>query len=461
MSPWSDNEYRYLVYLPLVAVAKNEGREPALAESWEHTADYKTWTFHLRRDVKWHDGMPVTSHDIKFSIDMLPSLFTWRMSPSISVKILDDFTLTITHDMPERKPDYWTVYFPKHILEKLDRNNIYEWDFWKQPIGNGPYIYVRHVPNIMIELKANPDYYKGKPKIDRVILKFGSGKILLTELLSGNVDAAKAILADIPKLNKDPRFRVYFHWTWHIRSIFWNHRHPLFRESIIRKALTMAINRLDLARVLNYPEHVPLFDGISTHSQQLKGELPKPIPFDQEGAIQLLEEAGWHDYDGNGRREKSGREFRFKVLVEDETEAVFVQDQLRRVGIRMDIQTMQYSLIRKRMRAGDFEAVFGGFQNEVGPVWGHERIFGKNSWIGYKNPEMIRLLDLAKNEMDSHKRELIYQRIEPIFKSDMPITVLFPESYTCIAHRRIRGFEDQVRPDPIWFLENLWIEKEK
>lgn len=455
--PWQGTKNRYLVFLPLVEPSGNS----ALAEHWEHTPDYKTWTFHLRRDIKWHDGMPVTSHDIKFSKELLAHPNVLMVSPSISVKILDDFNFTITYQTPVGKPDHWGVYYPKHILEKLDINDVYEWDFWKQPIGNGPYIYVRHVPKVMTEFKANPEYYKGKPKIDQVILKFGSGRSLLTELLSGNVDAAKARLADIPKLNKDPRFRVYYQWQWWIRSIFWNHRSPLFRESIIRKALTMAINRLELARVLDYPENVPLFDGITTYSQQLKGELPTPLPFDPERAIQLLEEAGWFDENGNGIREKDGREFRFTALVEQDREAVFVQDQLRRVGIRMDIQALQWSLIQKRRKAGDFEAVFVRFQNELEPGSGHKSFLGKNSEIGYKNPEMIHLLGLVQNEMDPKERELIYKQIEPIFKSDLPITVLFPEPFTYIAHRRIRGLEDQPRPDPIWFLENLWIEEEE
>ncbi len=208
------------MFLPLVTRDQSGQVQPRLAQRWQHSNDYREWTFHLRQDVRWHDGIPVTAHDIKFTLELFahPDVLydgIWRGIKSITVP--DDWTLRITYTRPTDALYTWTVYYPRHLLKDLEPKEFYDWEFWTHPVGNGPYRYVRHVPKTMIELEANPDFYKGKAKIDRVVLKFGGGTAL-TELLSGNVDAITSVnRANISKLAGDPRFRVYDHGypsTW-------------------------------------------------------------------------------------------------------------------------------------------------------------------------------------------------------------------------------------------------------
>lgn len=464
LGPHFDSSPRFLVFLALVEYSNAEPN-PALAERWEHSPDYKTWTFYLRKDVKWHDGVTTTAHDIKFTLDLLDKLANLKkMQGIVSYDVIDDFTFTITYVKSSMYAlDYWSVYWPKHLLEDLDPKEFWKWEFWTQPVGNGPYRYVRHIPKTMIELEANGDYYRGKPKIQKVIIKFGGGTPL-TELLSGNVDVIQTNLSDIPKLDDDPRFRIHYNRTWYVGTIFWNHRHSLFSESSIRKALTMSINRRELARLLYYPDELSLFDGISTSSQHFNDELPEALPYDPLRAEQLLEESGWYKPNGNSIREKEGKPFRFTAIIDKsigldlDKAAVFVQDQLKRVGIRMEIQELQGAL-NTRFRSGDFEAAFGKFQNSPIAFGGHLSILGENSPIGYENAEMIRLLKLAKNEPDLEKRKKIFQKITPIYKADLPMTILFPETKILIAHKKIQGLEDYF--DPTWFMEYLWIEEEE
>jgi peptide/nickel transport system substrate-binding protein len=435
--------------------------KPALAERWEHSADYKTWTFYLSRKIRWHDGVKTTAHDIKFTLDLLDQLANLKKIQSIaSYDVVDDFTFTITYKKPSMYAlDYWSVYWPKHLLEGLDPKEFWKWEFWTQPVGNGPYRYVRHIPKTMIELEANPDYYRGKPKIQKVILKFGGGTPM-TELLSGNVDVIQTDLSDVPKLGDDPRFLIHYKRTWYVGTIFWNHRNSLFSDPSIRKALTMAINRRELARLLYYPDDVSLFDGISTAAQHFDDDLPEPLPYDPPRAEKLFEKAGWNFPSGNDVREKGGQEFRFTALVDKtigldlDKAAVFVQDQLKRVGIRMEIQELQGTLCT-RFRSGDFEVAFGKFQNSPIAFGGHLSILGENSPIGYENLEMIRLLKLAKNEAEPKKRKEIFQKIKPFYSADHPMTILFPETKILIAHKKVQGLEDY--PDPTWFMEYLWI----
>ena len=225
--------------------------------------------------------------------------------------------------------------------------------------------------------------------------------------------------------------------------------------------MTLAINRQELSKVLNYPNGVPIQDVISTSRQFQRGELPEPLPYDPEKAKQLLEQAGWYDSDGEGVREKDGEIFRFTAIAtkEDLRSAIYVQDQLRKVGIRMEIQSLARSLLRERFKRGDFEAIFHFFRNKSG--WGYVELFGKHSWIGYRNPEISLLLDLAIKTIDLDKRDRIYLEIMPIFVEDMPCTILLPSVATHIVHRRIKGLKNNMRGDPVYWMEHLWIEEEK
>ena len=459
-------EAQYLMFLPLVAYEGDEAGdiEPRLAERWEHSDDYRTWTFYLRKDVRWHDGVPTTAHDVKFTEDLFKhSDVTKAGEDAYSVTVLDDFALRIVYKKPIDALNTWNTYYPKHLLEDLDPKDFYSWEFWIHPVGNGPYRYVRHVPKIMAEYEANPDYYRGKPKIDRIVLKFGTENAL-TELLSGNVDVAYPSQMDLLKLKDNPRFRTYHWWGSWIETIHWNQRNPLFREPTVRHALTLAINRRELAKVLNYPDGVPIFDVISSRRQYRQGLVPDPLPYDPERASRLLEEAGWRDIDGDSVLEKEGQEFRFTAIYPSGKAigkaAIYVQEQFRRIGIRMEVQSFQNSLVMRRFRNGDFDAVFGRFKNGTKGNFQQLLLFGKKSNIGYTNPKLIEHLNTLKYTIDPAERDRIYREIMPIFQADLPITFLLPQIQTVVVHRRIRGLTNSIKWEPVWFAEYLWIEEE-
>lgn len=470
MGPYHDDSPKFLVFLPLVTRNAKGELEGRLAQSWDHSREYRDWTVHLHRDVRWHDGVPVTAHDIKFTLDLFMDPAA-RMEPpgAYAVNVLDDSTYTITyHQRGIGNPlDDWTVYYPKHLLEKLELKEFMNWDFWTHPVGNGPYRYVRHVPKTMVELEANPDYYRGKPKIERVVLKFGNPSGAMTELLSGKVDAIPANnRMDVLKLGGDTRFQAHeYIGVDAIEAVFWNQHHPLFRDPKIRRALTLSINRRELHQVLNLPEQTPVVDVLLTNAQFRRSEFPPPIPYDPEHAKRLLDEAGWRNRNGNGVRERDGKPFRFTLLVLEwgtagmEKAAVYVQAQLRRVGIEMQVLPLERQTARRRVRAGDFEAaishMFSAFEGNFGPLM----YFGERSPLGYSNPKVIALLTKARSTMDPDELDRIYGNLWPILQADVPMTFLAPHVSTTVAHRRIRGLSSPYRADPVWYMEDLWLDE--
>jgi peptide/nickel transport system substrate-binding protein len=214
-----DTQAEFLVYLPLVRIDEHGERQPCLATEWKHSADYLEWTYRLRPGVRWHDGRPVTVDDVKFTIDLhgrpdsdvelepFGHVYGWRTECTVH----DESTFTVRGIGWTRwaGADSYMSVVPKHLLKDLDYQKWYEWDFWLRPVGNGPYRYLRYQPGTMVELEANPEYYKGKPKIERVVLKF-SGRAGLTELLSGNVDAIEVNdSAQLSAVANDARFQTY------------------------------------------------------------------------------------------------------------------------------------------------------------------------------------------------------------------------------------------------------------
>ncbi len=464
LGPAWDIYAKFLMFLPLAGWDEGGERIPRLAKSWEHSDDYRTWTFRLRPDVKWHDGAPVTAHDVAFTFDLLSHRDVALRNPTgRTVEVIDDTTYTITyHRAPSTDvPDRWMVYYPKHLLEELDPADFAEWDFWTHPVGNGPYRYVRHVRNTMIELEANPDYYAGKPSIDRVVLQFGSSKSLV-ELLSGNVDIITMDRVELPTVADDARFTIH-HDMWPgagaLVGIFWNHGDPRFEDARVRRALTMAIDRVELYRMQALPETFPVLDVVYTERQYLRGALPAPMPHDQAQARSLLDQSGWRDTDGDGIRKRGDVIFEFTALVgspELARVAVYVQSQFREIGVRMEIQTLGGG-IRGRLREGDFQAAFGRFEPfQPGDIeWLNGRVA-----IQYENPRVRALIDAAHETMDPAVQDSLYEVLMPIIAAEQPVTILFPGVTTYVAHRRVRGLHGPYRANPFLFAEFLWLEEQ-
>ncbi len=460
LGPGWDDDPKFLVFLPLIKRDPETGiMKGCLAQKWEYSEDGRELTIYLRQDVKWHDGVPVTAGDIKFTLELLshPEVLGYGAGKIESIKILDDYSLKIV--LKKRygiKLDTWQVYYPQHLLEHLDPMDIFKWEFWTHPVGNGPYRFVNLLPKTMMEFEANPDYYLGKPRIERVIIKLSGGTVI-TELLSGNVDMSWVMAEDAFTLAKDSRFRVYHRWEGGRTQILWNQNSKFFRESIVRRALTQAIDRHTLHKILNFPENLPITDGIRSLHQLRSGKFGEALPFDPDKARLLLREAGWRDSDGDGILDRDGESFSFtlKATELDLNLLVFLQAQFKKIGVRMEIQTLGYSIAMNQLRTGNFEAF-------LSRVVMRGNFVGKNSIMGYKNPRVVELLDsLRFNIWEQKEIDNIYDELSEIFVSDMPMTYLYPRFFFYAAHRRIRGIKSPFRTNPLYHVENFWIEEEK
>lgn len=454
-----------LVYLTLFENDENGERRGKLVRSWEHSDDLRTWTYRLRTDVRWHDGAPVTARDVEFTLAFLshPDVPNQWWTPSAyDLTVIDDSTFTVVWHGERDPQDAYTVMFPAHLLADLEPAGFAEWDFWTNPVGNGPYRWVRYLPKTVVELEANPDYFRGRPAIDRVRVRFADGPTWMVELMAGNADAASFYAGMDPiqlfPLGLEGGLRPYYRYSTSARALFWNQRNPLFADARVRRALSLAIDRRELADQRGYGDDLSIFDVPVTGGQLVRGEYPEPRPYDPEEASHLLEAAGWADSDGDGVRDREGLEFAFEALPLRPDELVLVQEHLRRVGVHMEIVAIENNLIAGRVRDGDFDAVsFYLDRFFFGLNWAADT--ARTRW-GYFNPRLAELIERQKHPLDEAVKDSLFREIATLFREDDPVAILIPTASVTVAHERIKGLEPPYRIDPATAMEYLWVEEE-
>lgn len=443
---------KFLVFEPMAWLDQNGRTVPRLARAWEHSADFREWTYHLRTDARWHDGVPVTSRDVQFTVELFarPEIgYYWDLEEVLAP---DDSTVVIRTSRPRGEPDAYTVYYPEHLLGERDPDLLWEWEFWTRPVGNGPYRFARRVPLTLWEFEPNPDYYGRRPRIDVLRIRVGGGDPLV-ELRSGNVDAVVQVdRALLPKIRSDPRLRTFYEVQNYSNAIWWSHQHPFLGVAAVRRALTHAVDRGELQRLMELPEELAITDVPVDRRQLIAGDFPSAYPFDPTESRRLLDEAGWRETDG-GVRERNGVPAAFTALAGPGSDfaAVYVREALRRVGVAMEIQLLP-NPPRQQVIDGNFEAAFDRF------------IPAQTRWFDgmrYENRRMREILTAIEARPDPAGRDSLWRQLWPDFQRDLPLTLLGPQVTTYVAHRRVRGLSTPWAANPYEQAPWLWLEEEE
>ena len=462
LHPNTSESPQFLVFLPLVALDENGEWTGRLAESWEPSEEFSEWTFHLRRDAYWQDGVPVTAHDVKFSLELLMHPEVNELPPHYfdSIEVLDDHTIALgsSRFVISNAMILWTVYYPRHILEPLDPAAVGHWEFWTRPVGNGPYLLARYMSETSMEFEINPEYFGSKPEIDRVVLKFSAASAQ-QDLLGGQIDAAAIESTTLARFTSDPRFDIYYQIIADVaNAVYWKCDHPILQDARVRRALTLAVDRPGLLQALDLWLDLPIVDGPYSPPQLRQGSLPEALPYDPDAAAKLLEEAGWIDRDGNGIREKGDLELRFSAITRAYSQrvAVLLQSHFVKVGAHMDIELLETSVVLSRQRSGDFEAAIGLGGVAPGRLLAD---FGAGGTTGYRNSRVAELLERQQTAADPQELGLLADEIYQIFRQEQPAMFLFPSIRPWVVNRRLHGLSTPWVADPIGYLDRLRIKE--
>lgn len=453
-----------------------------LAERYEISEDQKTFTFYLRKGVKWSDGVEVTAEDVAFGYRLItdPKIPTPYASDFLEVEkfeILDPYTFRVTYKRPFALAlSSWgnLVVLPKHLLEGKDLDYLKN-VFGRNPIGNGPFTLVRWKTQQEIVLKANPLYYKGRPYLNYLIYRIiPDPTTLFMELRSGSIDWVSLTPLQYLKLQREKEieksFHIYKYPAFSFTYIGYNLAHPIFRDKRVRKALCYAIDKQKIVKGALLGQGIPAYGPYKPDTWFYNPAIEKSCPYDPQKALTLLLEAGFKRNE-KGLLEREGKPFEFTLLVNQGNlprllAAQIIQQELSKIGIKVNIRTLEWTtLIHQFIDKRRFEAVILGWS--TGPDPDLYDIFHSSktvspglNFVGYANPELDRLLEQGRYTLDVKKRKKIYFKVQEILAEDQPYTFLYiPMSLEAISSR-----VQEVKTSAIgigYNLEEWWVPKEK
>jgi peptide/nickel transport system substrate-binding protein len=445
----------------------DEGWTPRLAESWQWGADSLSITFKLRPDARFHDGQPVTSSDLRFSLDLfkdpkVASRFARSFADVDSIATPDSLTAVIWYSKRSPEQFYNVVYnllvMPEHALRDADRANLQAHPLSRHPLGSGPFRFERWQARTLIEVRADSTSYHTRPRLNRIVwVLTPDNNTALNTVLAGEADVFETVTTDaMASIAGQQVVRAlqyhntnYGYLGFNLRDPTNNARpHPLLADRELRRALSMAVDRTVMLRnvydSLAYPGSGPFSRNVSTADSTLRG-----IPFDSAGAGRLLDSLGWRDGNGDGVRENRGRKLSFSIMVPASSPprrryAELLQAQLKPHGVELDIDVMDVTVLVPRMRAGQFDAVINSWVTDPSPgqlrdTWHTMPVANRaNNFQLYSNPVVDAAMDSATRESDPTKARALYRRAYQQIIDDVPAIWLYENRMFMAINKRIQ-----------------------
>jgi peptide/nickel transport system substrate-binding protein len=431
-----------------------------LAESWDILEEGLVIVFHLRKNVRWHDGIKFTAGDVLFTYNKLvdPKVktpYSGDFERIRSIEATDDYTVKVVYKEPFAPAlASWGMWImPEHILRNEDLNTT---SFSRSPVGTGPYQFKSWKTGEKIELTANHDYFEGRPYIDRYIYRvIPDDSTIFLELQTQGIDLSTLSPLQYTKQTGNKFFREHYNKfrypSFGYSYMAYNLSEPKFQDLRVRQAINYAVNKEEMVKAIFYGLAEVTTGPFMKDSWAYNKDV-KPAAYDIAKSKALLSEAGWKDDDNDGWIEKDGQKFEFTVLVnqgngERQRSAEMIQKYLKDAGIRMKIRVVEWNtLINEFLNKKRFEAVMMGWFLSRDPdcydIWHSSKTReGEFNFTGYRNEKVDRLLADGRRTFDESKRAAIYHRIhEPVY-ADQPYLFLYSADILPIVNARFHNVE--------------------
>jgi peptide/nickel transport system substrate-binding protein len=377
---------------PGMVTAGDQGFVPLLARSWTRR-DSVTLAFDLDPRARWHDGAPVTSRDVVFTMrrardsTIAPRLANvTRRIASVEAEGDHRVVFRFRQVYAEQLYDasFHTAILPAHLLERLPATTESWAPFVARPVGSGPYRWVRRQEGEFIELAAKEDFFLGAPAIKRVIVRVAvNADARINLLLAGDADATENIpppLTNIERVESAGHLKLVTVPSSNLGFLLFNHRdpshldrpHPILADRDVRRALILALDRqLLVSAVLGRYGEVPY--GPVSSQLWIRHGAPSAALQDLPTARSLLAGRGWVDRDHDGVRENwRGEPLAVNLTVPASSQqrmqmAVIIQEQLRQVGVRLNLVRLEPAVWTERRAAGDFDIDFSASTQDPSP----------------------------------------------------------------------------------------------
>ncbi len=488
-----DGYVNSLVYDSLLKLNSKIELEPSMAEKYDILDEGKKIVFVLKSGIKFHDGTPLTSKDVKFTLESLASskykgdLSSYvqsitgfkefnegKASEMTGVKCPDEKTVEINFDTPY-SPALINIgtlgILPAHIWEKV---NIDEWEknneILSKAIGSGPYKVEEFKVGEYVKLSSNSEYYNGDPKIKTFVFKVINEETVSGELLNGSIDITdiSTIKADEEKVLKEKSIEITKYPNSKMQYMGFNLRNKTLQDINLRTAIAYGVDRQGIVDSLLEGNGVV----INTPMVPTLWSYPKEglieYKFDELKAKALLKEAGYEDTNGNGIVDKNGKDLELTLTVPTgdkirEKTGTVIQENLAKIGIKIKIEAMEFKAVMEKVVGNhDFELYLMGNTLDADPDptpnWystqasDEKGVFGWNI-AGFRMKEADELMDLNKKAIDITERAKILNDFGRLLNKELPWLPLYTSDIVKAYSKGLKNYT------PNTFVEFYNVEK--
>jgi len=428
-----------LIYSGLVHITPNLAAVPDLAESWE-TPDPQTWIFHLRPDLKFSDGSPLTADDVVFTFtSIIDKDFNAPMrglyTPIEKIEAVDPQTVKFSLSAP---------YAP--LLSYLDIGIVSKAaveggkDIGSEPLGAGPMKLAAWNRGSDIQLEANPNFWGEQPKMAKVTMKIiGDNSARAQAFEAGDLDAIQSPLSpqDIQRLASDDRFGNVIEPGLGVTYINYNVKDPLLADAKMRQAFSMLIDQNTIVNDIYNGVDAVASSIILPSSWAYSADIKQPT-FDVEGAKKLFAEEGWTDSNNDGILDKDGNKLTVTLSTHSEDpnrvqSIEFIQAVMQSAGVDAQAQISDWpSFSTNYVQQGKHQIALLGWLNIVDPdrlLFNQLTTGGSTNWGGYSNPQVDELLQKGRTATEQSERATAYQEAAKILASDLPYYIVSDQGY--------------------------------
>lgn len=434
---------------------------PRAAERWEIAPDNLTIRFWLR-EMTWADGEPLTSEDVKYSVQAAKDKDVAWTGASIvdfishvEVHSPREFTVHYTLSQPYNIMDINDVMIvPKHVFGVVPFSKWRGYDEWHEgarKAAGGPWRLKEYLPNQKIELERNPRYWdEGKPYLDRVVIQiFGNMESMINALEAGQLDVMQSVQPEKAKrVRESLHLLLYTHVSRTYGYIGWNCKRFPFDDARVRRAMTHAIDRRNMVEGIFYG-YAEVAAPFFIRSMWASKREQQPLPYDPNAAIALLEEAGW-TRGADGGWTKDGRPFEFKVITNKgnpvrKTIFEYMQSDLAKIGVRSQVDIIDFNQMSEQLKRHNFESYIGGWsiatKIDPKPTWHSVSVDGRYNYVNFTDPRIDRLIDTGRilDISDPTIRgaaQVIWDEFQDILHENQPYTMVYEPRALVAVHKR-------------------------
>jgi len=441
-----DSDLSHLVFAGLLRIAPDGRVIPDMADMPTVSDDDRTYTFKIRRNVRWHDGAPVTSRDVAFTVRMLVDA-EFRGDPILAegwrgaiVETPDDETVIVTlrqASSPFLARSATIGILPEHLLGTVSAADLYDATFNASPVGSGPYRVVA-LDSREARLTAYDNYHLGRPNFDSFTLRFYTDDAAASRALqSGDVGAlflrrtpSPGELADLSSA-KDIKVEQ-IRGSAHV-LLYLNTSNAMFVEEEVRRAISLGIDRQAIANLAYAGTATPSSSPIAPGSWSYVEEYDQ-VELNRSEARTLLQDAGWQPAPSTGILTREGQEFRFTIRVDNDparlAAAGEIASQLEGLGIRVSVASTTFSVLRRDyLEPRRFEAAISVWDQGPDPdpyfAWHSSQLGSAGlNFANYENTIADELIAQGRMTNDLDIRRDSYRQFQEIWQTQSPSVVL-------------------------------------